>query len=103
MMKPHRCPTCGQVEKRNNEQNKKYWALINEITDKLKPNGHAYSADSWHLYFKQRFIGQDDIRLPNGKVCTQPKSTVDLDKTEMSDYITQVEQFADKYGVFSEE
>lgn len=94
-----RCPSCGRANSRSNEQNRKYWSLLNEIADQLKPNGHAYSAESWHTYFKQRFLGQDDIRLPNGKIFSQPKSTVDLDTSEMSDYITKVEAFAAKYGV----
>ena len=94
-----RCPTCGRKHSRSTEQNKYYWSVLNEIADQLKPNGHAYSAESFHLYFKQRFLGQDDIRLPNGKIFSQPKSTVDLDTTEMTEYITKVEEFATRYGV----
>lgn len=95
------CKYCGAVAKRSNAQNKLYWALLHEIADKLKPSNQTYSTDSWHLYFKQRFLGMDDTRLPNGKVIAQPVSTVNLDKAEMNDYITKVEKFAAEHGVYS--
>lgn len=99
MMNMLRCPTCGRKHTRSNEQNKLYWAMLHEVEDQLKPNGHQYSADSWHIYFKKRFLGADDVRLPNGMIHSQPKSTASLDSDRMSEYIMKVEEFATKYGV----
>jgi hypothetical protein len=59
-----------------------------------------YSTDSWHLYFKQRFLGQDEVKLPNGKIVQIPKSTADLPVDDMSTYYTKVEQWAAERGVF---
>lgn len=101
-MKADRCPTCGRAHTRSSEQNRMYWSLLNEMADKLKPSGKDYSADTWHIYCKQRFLGQDDVRLPNGKIITRPRSTTSLDKAEMSDYLMRVEQFAAQLGVFND-
>lgn len=95
------CKCCGAVAKRSNAQNKLYWSLLHEIADKLHPAKETYSAETWHIYFKARYLGSVDLRLPNGKVFTQPKTTVDLDKAEMNDYITKVEKFAAEHGVYS--
>lgn len=98
-----RCKTCGQLPRRSTEQNKLYWALIHEIADKLRPSGETYSAETWHIYFKQRYLGSSETLLPNGKIFTQPNSTVNLDKAEMTDYITKVEAWAAHHGVYKDE
>jgi hypothetical protein len=95
----NRCPYCGHAPKRNLDQNAKYWALLHEIADQLRPQGQQYSADTWHEYFKQRYLGADEVRLPNGKVVSRSRSTSDLDKDEMSVYITKIEAWATEKGV----
>lgn len=97
-----RCKTCGQLPRRSSEQNRLYWSLLHEITEKVKPKDQAFNADTWHIYFKQRYLGSFDTTLPNGKIFTQPRSTVDLDKAQMNDYITKVEVFAAERGVYND-
>jgi hypothetical protein len=99
-MKINRCPVCGQRNKRSSEQNRLYWTLLHEIADKLILKTGSFSAEQWHLYFKQRFLGSDEVRLPNGKVIQIPKSTADLPVDDMSKYYTQVEVWASEHGVF---
>ena len=101
-MLTNRCPYCGHAPKRNLEQNRRYWALLHDIADQLKPQGQQYSADTWHEYWKQRLLGAEEIKLPNGKVVSRSRSTSDLDKDEMSVYITQIEAWASEKGVISE-
>lgn len=62
-----------------------------------------FSPETWHQWAKLRFLGADDVRLPNGKMLVLPKSTSDLDTGEFSDYMTQVEAFANGHGVFLDE
>lgn len=88
---------------RSTEANRRYWSLLHALADKLKPQGVAYSAETWHLYCKSRFLGADDVRLPNGKTMTIPKSSADLDVSEFSDYMTQVEAWANERGCFLED
>lgn len=94
-----RCPTCGQLPKRTIDQNKRYWALLHAIADKLETADGKFSAETWHLYFKSRFIGMEEIRLPNRKIVQQPKSTTELDKSEFTDYMFNVEAWAVEHGV----
>ena len=96
-----RCKTCGQLPRRSTEQNKLYWALLHEISDKLRPAKETYAPETWHLYFRKRFLGATDIKLPNGVILTQPVSTTSLDKNEMADYIGKIESFAAEHGVFN--
>ena len=98
-----RCPTCHRLERRSNPQNARYWLLLHLIAEKLKPEGAEYSAESFHLYFKSRYIGCDDIRLPNGKIISIPKSSADLDVGEFAEYMTKIECFAQERGIYMED
>jgi hypothetical protein len=98
-----RCPTCKRKMKRSSEANRRYWLLLHMAAQKLKPEGVQYSAETFHVYYKLRFLGGDDIKLPNGKVIVMPKSSADLDKTEFHDYVTQVEQDLNERGVYLDE
>jgi len=87
------------VYKRSSDQNRRYWSLLNEIAEQLDVRGEKYAADTWHNYFRVRFIGQEEIKLPNGKTLDQPISTTTLDKGSFSEYMTQIEAFAAERGV----
>ena len=73
------------------------------MSETLKPEGSAYGVSAWHLWLKSRFLGCEDVRLPNGAVLTEPHSSADLDPTEFSDYMTAVEAWAAERGVFLDE
>lgn len=98
-----RCKECGRKHKRSTDANRLYWLLLHCVADKFKPGGVAYSADTWHLYFKSRFLGADDVRLPNTKVLTMPHSTADLASDEFSNYVTKVEAWAAERDVYLDE
>ena len=97
-----RCPCCGRKQQRTPEQNRAYWPLLHEIADRLRPQGQAYSAETWAEYFKERFLGAEEVKLPNGKVKRITRSTADLDVDEFSDYLTQVQVWASEHGVTSD-
>ncbi len=93
-----------RVYKRSTEQNKRYWALLNEISEGLPVQGVAHSAEAWHHYFRQKFIGSEDLTLPTGKVFSQPISTTTLDIGSFGEYMTQIESWAAGHGLlFSED
>lgn len=98
-----RCPTCGRVPKRSSEANKRYWAILHALSERIKPNGTQYSAESWHEYWKGKLLGVEEIKLPNGKTYQRPNSTADLGKDEFGDYMTQVEAWAAEHGVTLDE
>ena len=99
----NRCPTCHRRHKRTRSQNARLWKLYTALSDKLRPGGETYSPKQYHLYYKEKFIGATDYRLPNGKVLTIPNSTADLDVAEFSEYMEQVEADAAERGVYLDE
>lgn len=98
-----RCPACGRKAKRSTEANRRLWLLYHLIAEKIKPGGLSHSAESWHLYFKSRFLGADDILLPNKKVLVMPHSTADLSTDAFHDYAMQVEAWAAERDVYLDE
>lgn len=87
-----------RVKSRSGQQNRRYWAILNEIAG-IVVQGERYTAEVWHEYFKVRFIGAEDVRLPNGKVITRPLSTTDLDVIQFGEYMEQIEAWAAQHGL----
>lgn len=88
-----------RVYKRSSDQNRRYWALLNEISEGLPVQGVAHSPEAWHHYFRQKFIGSEDMKLPTGKTFTQPISTTTLDVGAFAEYMTQIEAWAAGHGI----
>lgn len=97
--KEKRCPACGRKEIRSSEANRRYWALLHEIAEKVKPEGKEYSAETWHTYFKQKLLGNIEVNLPNGKTIQVPQTTTALDTSQFHEFSTQVEVWAANRGV----
>lgn len=89
--------------KRSTEANRRYWLLLHAMADKLKPNGQTFSADVWHTWAKSKYLGCDDVTLPNGKVLAIPRSSADLDVAEFNEFMTALEAFANERGVWLED
>jgi hypothetical protein len=102
-VKRQRCPTCKRLERRSTQANARYWMLLHRISESIKPNGAAYSADTWHQWAKSKFLGCDEFRLPNGQTLTVPKSSADLDTAEFNEFQTAVEAWAAERDVFLED
>lgn len=97
-----KCKLCGREPKRSSPANARYWSLLAEIADKLKPLDQVYSRTTWHTYFKERYLGAEEIKLPNGKTRIMSKSTASLDKSEFNDYMQQVETWSAEHEVWLE-
>jgi MinD-like ATPase involved in chromosome partitioning or flagellar assembly len=59
-----------------------------------------HSADVWHHYAKSKWIGKEDVRLPNGSVITRVKSSAELTTDEFNKFMENVENFAAQWGVY---
>lgn len=80
--------------KRSIEQNKRYHAMLRDLADVAWIDGRQYSPDAWAEYFKQAFIGWDD--LPGGG--KRGISTTKLSVEEFANYMTQIEVWAAESG-----
>lgn len=76
--------------KRSNPQNKRYWAILNEIAESAWIGGKTFSAEAWHDYFKKKFIGSEET--PDGTLIGI--STTSLNVAEFAEYMTRVEAHA---------
>lgn len=79
-------------------QNRYYWALLNEIA-RHEVQGQRFVQEAWHEYFKGRFIGKEEIRLPNGSIFNRPISTTTLNAEQFAEYVTQIEAWAAQHGI----
>ena len=98
-----RCPTCKRKIRRSSPANARYWLLLHRMAEQLKPGGIQYSAETYHVYYKLKFLGGDDVKLPNGKVIVMPKSSAELAKDEFHEYAEKVEHDANERGVYLDE
>lgn len=73
------------------------------MSSKLRPGGDVYSPEQYHLYFKKKFLGATDYRLPDKSVITIPNSSADLAVDEFSDFMSQVEAEAADHGCYLDE
>lgn len=82
--------------KRSDEQNKRYWVVLNEISAKAWVNGRQFSADAWHEFFKTKFIGYEET--PDQRRIGI--STTTLAVAEFGEYMTRIEAYAvDDLGI----
>lgn len=102
-MKDNRCPTCHRRYTRSNPANALYWLLLHKLADTLRPGGKSFSAESFHTYYKSRFLGCDEFALPNGRTILIPRSTANLDVAEFGDYLDKVQADAAERGVYLDE
>jgi hypothetical protein len=91
------------ADKRKQQQNRRYWAMLTEIEHKLTIEGQQYGTGTWHEYFKGTFIGWEEKQMPDGRVFAQPISSTDLTVKEFAAYMERVENWATSLGVVFEE
>jgi len=84
--------------RRSVEQNRRYWALLSEIAAH-EVQGQRFMTDSWHEFFKGKFIGKEEVKLPWGELYNRPISTTTLDVGQFSEYMTQIEAWAAQHGI----
>ena len=102
-MRQNNCPACGRKIKRSNEANARYWALLHKMSQNIKTLDGKFSVAVWHEYFKSKYLGCDEIKLPNRKTLLITRSSSDLDTEEFCVYQTKVEVFAHEHNVYLDE
>lgn len=89
------------AEFRNNEQNKKFHAMISDIADQVEWAGEKMDAAEWKLLILAGAYGQKVVPNPfgNGFVIKNNRRSSSLWKPEMADLITQMLAFGNERGV----
>ena len=83
-------------KKRSVDQNARYWAILNELSQKMPPHmdGVWYSPAVWHEAMKQRFLG-----VKPGPFGPVAKSTTKLSVVEMMGYCDEIQAWAIEEGI----
>jgi hypothetical protein len=80
--------------KRSTEQNKRLHAMLNEISQNAYLNGRRYEMEAWKEFYRSRYIGTEEIELPDGRRIERGISTTTLNKQEFADFLTAIESHA---------
>lgn len=88
--KPLAISVAEHKAKRSGEQNKRMWAILQQIEGGAWMEGRQFSQEGWHEFFKRKFIGVEE--LPGGG--TVGISTTTLNVEEFAAYMTRIEAFA---------
>jgi len=84
--------------KRSLEQNRLYWAILNDISEQVVP-GKAYEPSVWHEYLRALFLPERVVELPDGSVKMLEPSTAELKLDEFSQYVDKVIKWAVEHEV----
>lgn len=93
ILQPRKC-------KRSVRQNKRYWKMLRNLAAVAwmpQEDGgelRQYKDKVWHEYFKQEFIGCEE--LPNGRLMGISTTTLKVD--EFGEYMTQIEAWCAEQG-----
>ena len=88
VIRPHK-------KKFSREQQNRCMEIIRQIAEKKQVEGKYYTVDSWLEYFRQMFIGVEE--MPSGKTKGLPTSK--LSTSEYNDFMTQIEAWASENDV----
>lgn len=80
--------------KRTQEQNDALHALIRQIAAEAYVDGKQYSMTAWKEFFRDRFVSNDRIELPDGRTVMRHRSTTELSVGEMSELIDAIKSYA---------
>ena len=83
--------------KRSLPQNRYYHAIVvQSVMLGLRDIGYSLSHDETHFFLKQKF---NPVNIPNkqGEAIELPGTTTQLNKTEFSEYIERIAQWAAEY------
>ena len=75
---------------RSSEANRHYWAMLQQIAQDGWIDGRRFTAETWHEFYKRRFIGIIDG--PCGTSIAESSSK--LTRKEFADYVQKVEVHA---------
>ena len=79
--------------RRSIEQNRRMWAVLNEIACQVLIDGQRYKPDTWHVFYKARFLPCETTWIC-GQLVSVPESTAGLTVKQFAEYMTQIEAHA---------
>lgn len=84
---------------RNNEQNKKQWAMFTDIANQLEWHGQKMSKEDWKILLCHEWKPQTIIPAISGGFCVLNASTSKSSKVDFCDLIEIIYAFGSSRGV----
>ena len=82
------------------EQNKRLWALLQEVSDHIPDeNGELHGREYWHFRLRSEFNYIEGTCKIKGYDCPMPKSSTKMSTYEMSSYQEQIVQLLVEHGI----
>lgn len=80
--------------KRSSEQNRLLHALLNTIAEQATVNGKYFELEVWKEHVRRRFIGLEEVHMPDGSRIERGISTASLTVPEFTLLIERVQAWA---------
>lgn len=80
--------------KRSAEQNRLFHALLNTIAESATVGGKYFDVDTWKEHIRRKFIGTEEINLPDGARLERGIGTSSLTVPEFTLLIERVQAWA---------
>lgn len=84
---------------RSTEQNRRLWAMLNEVSAQVEWYGHRLTPDEWKDVFSSAMKRTKVVPGIDGGFVVCGQSTSKMTKTEMSEMQTLIEAFGAEKGV----
>lgn len=81
-------------DKRSLEQNKRLHVILTEISEQAWLNGRQFDMETWKEFARRKWIGVEEINLPDGTRTERGISTTTLSVGEFADFMTKIEAYA---------
>lgn len=78
-------------------QNALYWQWLTVMGEHFTGKGYPLTKDDAHDLMRHKFLGHETKTIGKTEI-TKLRSTADLDKGEMTDYMTQIDNWCVDHG-----
>lgn len=85
-------------DSRTLSQNALYWQWLDQMAKFFTGKGYPLTKDDAHDLMRHQFLGYEGKKLGKTEIKPQLKSTTDLDRGQMAEYMTMVDQWAADKG-----
>ena len=99
LMAGHRLTLDVKPEKRSNEQNRRLWALLTDVSRQVDWYGQKMTPEDWKTMFTAALKRERVVPGINGALVVLGQSTSRMTKAEMSELQELIEAFGSEKGV----
>lgn len=90
---------CDFKERKTRQQEKCFHAILGEVAEQVRVEGRLFTAPTWKTHFVRKYVGTNEVILPDGEIIQERKSTVDLTVEEYTNLIDKtLAELAMDYG-----